>query len=187
VRGTADPPPNEFIAPDHWLAAVHLCFPNAWAAEDKVGKGFAAVHEPVPGMDSLNRRGPDLVRLMTDSPESAAGLVRFAWGVTWDEELNHHPHPPPGRSRPTRFDPVHPRAFLRVERQTIVGFPQAGAALFTIRTYPVDCADIIRHRPAERDALAAALRTMPPASLAYKGLAESRDDLLRWLAAAATP
>jgi hypothetical protein len=113
--------------------------------------------------------------------EAAEGLVRFAWGITWDDELNHHPEPPPAPNRRPRFDPEDPRAFLRVERQTVWGFPEVGAALFTIRTYLYDVAEI-RRDPARRGDLAAAVASMSPASLAYKGLAPSRDPLLRWLA-----
>jgi hypothetical protein len=101
--------------------------------------------------------------------------VRFAWGVTFDDELNHHPNRPK-----TPFDPANPRAFLRVERQTIWGFPRVGAALFTIRTYLYDCNEL-RRDPATRDPLVSALRTMPPASLKYKGIAPYADALIAWL------
>jgi hypothetical protein len=163
----------------HWLSAVHLCFPNSWAAEEKVGRTFAAVHEPVAGIEPINRQEADLVRLMVQATD---GLVRFAWGVTFDDELNHHPRRPPGAATATRFDPANPRAFLRVERQTIWGLPAVGASLFTIRTYLYGC-DELRRDPRRRAPLIAALRSMPPASLAYKGLADSVEPLLDWLAA----
>jgi dimethylamine monooxygenase subunit A len=160
----------------HWLSAVHLSFPNHWAAEDKIGKTFALIHEPVAAMEQMNRQADSIVRLMLEATD---GLVRFAWGVTFDDLLNHHPQPPPGAKRVHTFDPSNPRTFLRVERQTVWGFPNVGAALFTIRTYLHDFAQI-RRDPARRAALAAAIRSMTPASLAYKGLAESRDALLAW-------
>jgi hypothetical protein len=164
--------------PRHWLSALHVCVPNHWAAEDKVGRPFAAVHEPVAGMEPINRRADEMVRLMVGARE---GLVRFAWGITWDDELNHHPSPPPGRRpSPAGFDPERPAAFVRVERQTMWGFPEVGAALFTIRPYLHDCA-AIRRDPQRAAQLAAALRSMSAASLEYKGLAGSRDALVRWL------
>jgi hypothetical protein len=123
-------------------------------------------------MTDMNRRGDEFVRVMVAATD---GLVRFAWGVTFDDELNHHPRLP----RPA-FDPQHPRAFLRVERQTICGLPSVGASLFTIRTYLYDL-DTLRRDPATRDPIIAALRTMPVESLAYKGIAPHADDLLRWL------
>jgi hypothetical protein len=163
----------------HWLNAVHLCFPNHWAAEDKIGRTFAAIHEPVAGMEQMNRQSDAMVRLMLDATD---GLVRFAWGVTFDDLLNHHPETPPAASsaRVRAFDPKNPRAFLRVERQTVWGFPAIGAALFTIRTYLYDFADI-KLDPHRRENLASAIRSMTPGSLTYKGLAESRDALLAWL------
>lgn len=161
----------------HWLSALHVCIPNFWAPADKVGRPFAVVHQPVAGMEQMNRRADEMVRLMI---EARQGLVRFAWGITWDEELNHHPSPPRGAVRAPGFDPARPAAFVRVERQTMWGFPEVGAALFTIRPYLQDCA-AIRRDPARSAQLAAALRTMSDASLAYKGLAGSRDALVRWL------
>jgi hypothetical protein len=160
----------------HWLSAAHVCLPNGWGVEEKIGRPFAAIHEPVAGMAEMNRRGDQLVRMMI---EAVDGLVRFAWGVTFDDQLDHHPHTPrPAGAR--RFDPSRPRAFLRVERQTIWGFPAADAALFTIRTYLYDVNALA---PPHRTALRSALATMPPDSVRYKGLAESRDDLLAWLGA----
>ena len=165
----------------HQLSAIHLCFPNAWAAEDKIGRTFAAIHEPVAGMEQINRQGEALVDTMLNATD---GLVRFAWGVTWDDELNHHPQPPmSGTRRVARFDRSNPRAFLRVERQTIWGFPDVSAALFTIRTYLYDCADV-RRDPARRDALISALQTMSSESAAYKGIASSRDAFVGWLGSA---
>src|SRR5688572_15095301 len=125
----------------HWLSAVHLSFPNHWAAEDKIGKTFALIHQPVAGMEQMNRQADSLVRVMLEATD---GLVRFAWGVTFDDLLNHHPQPPPGARRVHAFDASNPRAFLRVERQTVWGFPAVAAALFTIRTYLYDFAEIKR-------------------------------------------
>jgi hypothetical protein len=161
-------------APDrgHWLSAAHICFPNGWAPAEKVGHSFAAVHEPVAGMADMNRRGEEFVNIMTRATD---GLVRFAWGVAFDDRLNHHPDKPR-----TPFDPANPKAFLRVERQTIWGFPARGAALFTIRTYLYDLNDL-RGDLATRDSLVAALLSMSPESRAYKGLAGHFDPLVQWL------
>ena len=158
----------------HWLGAAHICFPNGWAPAEKVSGTFSAIHDPVAGMDDMNRRGEELVNIMTGAQ---GGLVRFAWGVTFDDRLNHHPDKPR-----TPFDSSNPRAFLRVERQTIWGFPSRGASLFTIRTYLYDC-DGLRRDPTTRDPLVAALLSMSPESRAYKGLAGHVDPLITWLQA----
>ncbi|HLL91085.1 MAG TPA: heme-dependent oxidative N-demethylase subunit alpha family protein [Tepidisphaeraceae bacterium] len=167
-------------ADQQWLAATHVSFPSGWAPEDKLGLGFAAVHAPVAGIGPVNRRADELVRVMVNA---TAGLVRFAWGVTFDDALDHHPRRHDPRRRP--FNPASPRAFVRVERQTMWGLPHVGAAVFTIRTYVYDAADVARD-PARRGELARAIESMPPASLEYKGLAASRDALLAWLHAQPT-
>jgi hypothetical protein len=155
----------------HWLAAIHLCFPNHWAAEDKIGKTFAEIHAPVAGIEPINRQADKMVDAMINATE---GYVRFAWGIATDNKLNHHPGNPRGR----RFDRNNPRAFLRIERQTIWGFPDVEASLFTIRTY---FEDLAKTDPDKRAKVISAIESMSLASLAYKGLAESRDDLLAWL------
>ena len=163
-----------------WLAAGHVCSPSHWSVERKIGLPFTAVHEPVPGIGPINRSAAAFVRLMVDR----GPLVRFAWGFATDDRLNHHPEEPPGVDpddwRGRRFDPAHPRLFLRVERQVTWGLPAASAAAFTIRVSHVD-GKAIRADPVRRDLLRAALRSMSPAALAYKGLAGSVDDVVAWL------
>jgi hypothetical protein len=161
-----------------WLAAVHLCSPNHWAAGEKVGRTFAQVHAPVAGMAPFNQRSADLVKAMIER----GPYVRFAWGLGTDARLNHHPEPPPGIPpedwQGRRFDPGHPRLFVRLERQVLWGFPQQEAALFTIRSYFRDCAQLT---PEERGQLRLALLSMTPETLAYKGLTANRDPVLAWL------
>jgi hypothetical protein len=155
----------------HWLAAIHLCFPNHWAAEDKIGKTFSGIHAPVAGIEPINRQADKMVDAMINATQ---GYVRFVWGIATDDRLNHHPSKERGR----HFDPRNPRAFLRIERQTIWGFPEVEASLFTIRTYFEDLATLEQDKRAK---VISAIESMTPASLQYKGLAESRDDLLAWL------
>lgn len=163
----------------HWVSAIHLCFPNYWSAEDKIGKDFAIVHAPVAGMAAINSKGAAIVQTMiTRRP-----MVRFGWGIATDARLNHHPLPPVGVTAEAwqgrQFDRTQPRLFVRVERQVIWGLPDQDALLFLIRTYFWDCQQINRDR---REKLRAAIASMSPASLVYKGLEQSRDEILAWLA-----
>lgn len=162
------------------IAALHLCFPNHWAAEAKIGRSFIAAHRPVAGIEPIARNAHKLVRTMIDK----GPFVRFAWGLATDDRLNHHPDPPPGTDPAEwagrHFDPGRPRLFLRVERQTTYGLPTIGGALFTIRTYFSDC-ERIRRDPGRNRALHSAIASMSPESLAYKGLTESRAAILNWL------
>lgn len=164
----------------HWVSAIHLCYPNHWAAADKIGRSFATVHAPVAGMDKMNQRGEALVRTMVER----APTVRFAWGLSTDTRLNHHPYPPAGlppeQWQGRQFTAQTPRLYLRVERQVIWGVPAVNAALFTIRTSFRDCC-LLKQNLTWCSKLIAAIQSMSPDSLVYKGLADSKDAILTWL------
>ena len=169
---------------EDWASALHVCFPSRWAAEDKVGKNFADIHAPVAGIERINRAARQIVRATVDK----GPYVRFAWTIESDTRLNHHVAPPPGiaeevwRGRAFRGDAV--RMYLRVERQTLWGFPNVDAFLFAIRTCFTD-GEEIRKNPDACGQLRSAIASMTPESLAYKGLARHRDDVLAWLRASA--
>lgn len=167
-------------AGSHWISAIHLCAPNYWAAEDKIGKSFAVAHSPVVGMEPVNRAQDQMVAAMIYK----GPYVRFTWGLVTDSRLNHHPEAPPDTDTGTWtgrcFDPTRPRLYLRVERQLIWGFPDIGAALFTIRTYLTDC-HTIKANSFKRDLLIASLRSMSPDQLRYKGLFRDQEAILDWL------
>ncbi|MDX2243022.1 MAG: DUF3445 domain-containing protein [Leptolyngbyaceae cyanobacterium bins.302] len=164
----------------HWISAIHLCFPNHWSAEEKIGREFARVHEPVAGMEAMNRRGVAIVHTMITRPPT----VRFSWGISTDTRLNHHPEPPPEipatQWKGRYFNPADPRLYLRIERQVVWGFPAVDAALFSIRTYFRDC-QVLKQDAHLRSQLSAAIRSMSPESLAYKGLASRQAVILKWL------
>ncbi len=157
----------------NWLSAIHLCYPNHWSAEEKIGKDFATIHAPVAGMEKINQRSHAIVhQMITQKP-----MVRFAWGLSTDTQLNHHPKSPDeGR----RFNLEHPQLYLRIERQVIWGLPEYDSALFTIRTYFRDCS-VVKNDPILRFKLHSALQSMSPESLIYKGLAEGKNAILAWL------
>ncbi|MBD2342554.1 heme-dependent oxidative N-demethylase family protein [Anabaena subtropica] len=163
----------------NWLSAVHLCYPNHWSAEEKIGRDFAAIHAPVAGMEKINRRAEAIVNTMI----ARKPTVRFAWGLSTDTRLNHHPEPPPNVSasqwQGRKFDLQSPRLYLRIERQVIWGLPEYDTALFTIRTYFRDCS-VVKQDSVLRSKLYAAVESMSAESLIYKGLAESRDSILQW-------
>jgi hypothetical protein len=162
------------------ITALHLCFPNHWAAEDKIGQSFLDSHAPVPGMAKINQHAD---RLLTNLLHRGP-FVRFAWGLATDDRLNHHPVTPDyvnteqwqGRC----FNPTNPVLFLRVERQVIQGFPAINTLLFTIRTYFYDVA-ILKRASEKRQALQSALQSMSAATLHYKGLTQNQPFILDWL------
>lgn len=163
-----------------WLAAAHVCSPGHWSAEEKIGKPFTAIHEPVAGIAAINQNAGHFVEMMINR----GPFVRFAWGFGTDDRLNHHPQPPAGHDpdnwRGRAFDPHNPVFFLRVERQTIWGLPSINAAAFIIRVSHLT-AEQIRSNPLERDQLISALKSMTPESRRYKGIDRSLDAILNWL------
>lgn len=147
------------------LVYLNINMPSGWAPEDKLGKPFDVVHTPVPHIDPINAKQDSIAKLMVNATR---GAVRFAWTITTDSALNHHPKRDRTVTHPTPL-PAHPpgEPLLRVERQVIWGFPEHQAALFTIRTYlyPFGMLD-----SKVRSALAQAVSGMSEASLAYKNM-----------------
>ncbi len=104
-------------------------------------------------------------------------FVRYVWSVAADDAPSHHPRRHPA----ARLDGRDPATWwLRIERQTTLPLPGWNAAAFFTRVLhqPLPRAVV----PAGRRArLAAAVRSMDPALLAYKGLDGNAGTLLRWL------
>lgn len=153
---------------DNFLSYLNICMPSGWPPEEKIGRPFDQVHAPVPHIDPISAKQHSIARLMVNATR---GAVRFAWTITDDAALNHHPK----RDRSVPYAtplPDHPAGepLLRVERQVIWGFPEHQAALFTIRTYlyPFECLGL-----AARQALVQAVAGMSEASLVYKNMDRS--------------
>jgi hypothetical protein len=163
-----------------WLAAVHLCQANNWAAEEKIGQPFQSIHEPVAGMKNSERDAKAIVNTIVNK----GPFVRFAWGLTPEAELNQHPRPclSSGTNTETinRFNPHKPSLYLRVERQTLWPFPDQQAALFTIRTYLTDCKQI-RENTEQNEKLVSALQSMTKEQLKYKCLNKDYKAIVKWL------
>ncbi|MEM9671780.1 MAG: DUF3445 domain-containing protein [Bacteroidota bacterium] len=161
-----------------YISTIHLCAPNHWSPAEKVGKPFSLVHQPVAEMEKLRQR----YQLMLDSLLRPKTWVRFAWGLSTDQRLNHHPEPPSGMLeaewKGRSFNRKNPKLFVRIERQTLTGFPETQAVLFTIRTYFTDTRKLQKN---ELLALIEAVQSMSEASLRYKGLLASRDQIIDWL------
>lgn len=162
---------------ENWLGLLHISFPNHWAPEEKIGKPFLAVHEPVADFERIARASDKLVEAtITKGP-----FIRFAWGIATDTRLNHHPDAPPGRTLASdTHEYVGENAFMRIERQTLKGFPEHHASLFTIRTTFRSLKEVAAN-PLEREKLREAIATMSPEALVYKGLTQLQAPLLRYL------
>ena len=150
------------------LCWLHLCFPNHWSAQDKIGKDFVAIHEPVPEMEQINARAQALMASLAEQ----GPYVRFAWGLSGDPELDCHPIQTGDRN----FSENGP-LYIRVERQVIV--PMMGHGfLFAIRTYMVDSSTLSKD---DIRKLHCALQNMSTASKLYKGIAGHERAIFRVL------
>ncbi|MGH8797127.1 MAG: heme-dependent oxidative N-demethylase subunit alpha family protein [Caldimonas sp.] len=158
-----------------WLA---VCLPSRWAPEDKVGGTFAEVHAPVADSAVLVAAADPLLRLVT----GAQRWERFVWTLADGPQLQRHPH----HCAPTRWNPLldpnalAATAYFRTERQTFIPLTGRRQALFTIH---VEVRPLIAALESNDDAvrLHAALASMSPAVLDYRGLAPARARLLAWL------
>lgn len=160
ITGTADAPGR--------LVAAHVCMPSHWRPAEKMDKDFIAIHQPVPGMETYFPAATALVQAVT----ARGPFVRFVWGFSSDDDLNHHPD----RAAPP-LDAAGKQWFVKIERQVLMPLPGAEAGLFLIRPSLISAADIFSH-PQWRSALASGIRSMSEASLRYKGIEGVRDELL---------
>ncbi|MBI1338184.1 MAG: DUF3445 domain-containing protein [Phycisphaera sp.] len=171
-----------------WVAMLDVRLPSGWppepqeapqapepqeapqapqAPEGKIGRSFAQVHAPVPGMEKLNLAGASIVKMMIEKP----AMERAVWGLQFDDQLDKHP----ARASMTPFDPASPRVVVRHERQIIVGFPRVRAALFIIR---LTLHDLVTLSSTQRASLAAALESMWLRQRVYKGVADHFDRIV---------
>jgi hypothetical protein len=153
-----------------WLA---VALPSHWAPEDKIGRGFAAVHAPVADNRLIVQAAEGLTRLVTDG----GTRERFVWNVTPHPRLHAHPR----RVDPDAWQhtPVE-RAWWRTERQTFVPVPGRRQAVFTIEVQLQPLAEALAE-PGRSARLHEAIASMSPAVLAYRGLAGVHAPLLSWL------
>lgn len=169
----------QLTSEDDYLMLIHLCAPNYWSPEEKIGKNFASIHYPVAEMKDLNQRYRPMLETIV---KKTSTYVRFAWGLTTDKQLNHHPTAPPSISQSDwegrSFDLENPELFVRIERQTLTGFPKMNAFLFTIRTYFEEVKSLEKSQIIP---LKQALFSMSEATLDYKGLTKDFSNISRYL------
>jgi hypothetical protein len=140
------------------LAFGHICLPSSWRLEDKIGRPFLEVHQPVPGFPAAG--AAKMVRtLATKGP-----YERYAWGLTNADVLDQ----PAGAHPEVQPAPL----WVRVERQTLHPLPGCDAWLFLI--HPTNT-PVHQLTAPQRAQLASALESMTPEQATYKGLATTRD------------
>ena len=161
-----------------FISYLHLCLPNHWAAENKIGQSFIDAHLPVPEMDKINQQSSKLI----DALIHRGAFERFTWGIATDNRLNHHPIAPTGIEQAEwqgrNFDSDKPELYLRIERQTTTGLPEVGAFIFNIRTYHRPVKELARD---ELTILKHAILTMPDSVKTYKGLHRQHEEICGYM------
>ena len=100
------------------LIALHVSFPSVWVPKEKIGLTFAAIHQPVPGMESFLKNEQKYVSMMV---EATTPIIRYVWGEHYGYFLCKE-EPLPSSTK-----------VMHTERQTFVGIPEADLGLFLIR------------------------------------------------------
>lgn len=162
-----------------WVSALHISYPNHWNPSEKLGQSFLQVHAPVAAMEATLKAAPALIDMMIHK----GPWERFAWAIAPHTALNCHPDRVADHDKRLLEESpagVKATAQLRVEREVLKGFPEANGSVFMIRTYFTPLAEIAAD-DAKRQALAAALRSMKPESVVYKGLSRMMAHLLSFL------
>ena len=145
---------HRVVGDKDWLSSAHVCFASHWLPEEKIGKSFEQIHQPVP----MNLRNS---KKLIEAAARAGIFERFVWSVVHDERYNFHPRLPY-----SKFDDSNPRVLVKVERQVTVAFPEHDFCLFVLRQY------LIKEEDIDKPALARSIEGMTPAEKAYKGLSE---------------
>ncbi len=165
------------------LVAGHLCFPNAWCLDDKIGQSFLDIHQPVPLFSQYLGRPTSLLleRLKVGRP-----VWRVNWSIKATSRLNLMPrffYEEEQAYQDFTLENIGERCFLRLERQTLSRLPYTNAILFTIRTYQAPIVTVVNNANYARR-IAATVRTMPEEVLSYKGIRPFRNILLDYLTSA---
>lgn len=154
-----------------YLSLIHLCSPSYWSAQEKIGENFSETHQAVPGMEKIRGNyNPLLEAVIKKGP-----FFRFAWEISPDDILNHHPDKLPDTKK---FNPELPQLYARVERQCLVGFSQINTFIFTIKTYYKNVLDLTKD---QIHFLNKSLLSMPIATLKYKRIENDIENISSYL------
>ena len=162
------------------LVAGHLCFPNDWCLEDKMGQSFLRIHEPVPLFaEQLGRSSTLLLeRIKVGRP-----VWRTNWAFKSSSRLNLAPRFAEEQRQSNReitAATIGERCFLRMERQTLSRLPTTRGVLFTVHTYQAPVMEEVHDREHVRWMLRA-LQTSPEPLVRYKGFVAFYELLVDYL------
>jgi dimethylamine monooxygenase subunit A len=155
---------------------LSVCFPSRWDPREKLGLDFSQIHAPVADNQMLLAAGPSIMTMAFMKQP----MLRHVWLIVPSASLAQHPEQNDYSWSETLKDqsPLLPRLFFRVERQTTWPLPTFSRAVFFIRVMMSPLIDVLNEAPGRAAELAAALRSMTPAIVAYRGMTDALPRLL---------
>jgi len=106
------------------IICTSVFLPSFWKPEESLGKSLLTLHEPVPKLTLPQKTLTSCVKNR---------YCRFVWSIIFEDKFNFHPD----QDNQMKFDPSNPTWFIRVERQSIIPFPDINCFLFVIKPYIV--------------------------------------------------
>jgi dimethylamine monooxygenase subunit A len=164
------------------LIAGQLCFPNAWHLGGKMGKSFLGIHHEVPQFEQLIGQPSQLMmeRLKANRP-----TWRLNWAIMSINQLDlstRHAYFLAETKRLITPENAGEKCFLRQERQGFLRLPRTQGVLFTIHTYQIALAEVVKNQDYAR-LLRGVIKTMPTDVLKYKGITPFAPALVQYLEA----
>lgn len=155
---------------------LSVCFPSRWDPREKLGLDFASIHAPVADNQMLVTAGPNLMTMAFMKQP----MLRHVWLIVPAASLDQHPEKNQAWWSEALADPspLLPRLFFRIERQTTWPLPHLQRAVFFIRLMMSPLIDVLNTMPGRAAELAASLRSMTPAIVAYRGMTDALPRLL---------
>ena len=185
------------------LDGAFLCFPSVWRLHDKLGRGMAAIHQPVGHHDELDsridrffdrmrvgapvwRRNMSLkpthalflpISKLAASKSAASPAISDISPAIGDVSSRGGDGSPSTSSIGEDGSPF----WIRSERQTLTKLPRTGAILFAIRTQ-IAPLSVLRRRPDIAEGIATMYESWDEEMLAFK-MADPhvRRSVLSWL------
>jgi len=141
-------------------SVLSVCFPSGWAPAEKIGQSLVEIHAPVADNIDIQKSAAAMSQAMLEK----GPFIRFVWTLAGHDQLWRRPGED-SFSAPFSLD----RLWFRCERQVTV--PLNGqASLFLIRVFITKLSEILK-TPGHHQQLFAAVQSMSPEMLRYKGLA----------------
>ncbi|MEL6269305.1 MAG: heme-dependent oxidative N-demethylase subunit alpha family protein [Chloroflexota bacterium] len=161
--------------------ALLVALPTHWDPAEKLGLSFHDIHVPVGDNDRLLRASPRLMKAMIGQ----GPFVRYNWSLTSTKALAQNPvmihgHSLENMDTVPEGDALLDMLYFRSERQTLIPFPDVGRALFTIRIFQRPLKDALKTRE-HVQRVADAVESMTPGHIAYRGMENMVDNLVRAL------